>query len=368
MSFQQKPAGKFKISFGSFLVIIAASLFVGYRHLIEIFGGRDNIFLGFIIGFVLVIIIFCASKYGSYIAVNGYRERANLIKLNSDNKILYKEKSVSDKIHGNRSHEYTNKSLSENDHRDIDKFLKEYESHNIPKNKNEMESYPIFYLRLFLLDKCEEYYDEKNSYIYRKYLYDDMFNYLNFEEEVAETLHHLKKHTGPIVTVRSPGEALPPPEMHIVRISNTLWKKSIARLMRVSRLVILAVDPSEHVSWEIKAIYKILPPERVMLYLPPVRQENQGQWNAFVNATQDYFPNALPAELGDGIFLWFDNQGQVHMAEAKGMSHGAIALQDPVAMALQKALGAMDMWEKPPLFNLPTPPSAPPSHRRYAKP
>jgi hypothetical protein len=186
-----------------------------------------------------------------------------------------------------------------------------------------------------------------------------IFDHLRFEGQISETLQYLKNHTGPIIALRNPGEALPPADMQIVGIEEILWKKNVARLMRVSRLVILAVECDENVPWEVKAMYKILPPERVMLYFPPVDEERQHAWHVFINATQDYFPKALPERIGNSIFMWFDHQCELHIAEGRGWWR--------VVTALQQALGEMGMWEKPPPIHLPTPPPVPSSHRRHQK-
>jgi hypothetical protein len=338
----RQPSPKFYIALGTFLVMIAsfALVFSGviFAHIVE----SVNIFIGLIIGFITAILIITMRKYGSYIAVSGYRKLCNLIKtgINIDNREVEKHESPKGEIR-------------------VERFLEEYEKSNIPKSRNEMGAYPILYHRLFLLDQDKSSRNSKNIYISRQYSYELAFNYLRFEGQISETLHYLKNHTGPIIALRNPGEALPPADMQIVGIEEIFWKKNVARLMRVSRLVILAVECDENVPWEVKAMYKILPPERVMLYFPPADEERQHAWHVFINATQDYFPNALPERIGNGIFMWFDHQCELHIAEGRGWWC--------VVTALQQALGEMGMWEKPPPINLPTPPPAPTSHRRHQK-
>ncbi|TQM78218.1 hypothetical protein FHX81_0478 [Saccharothrix saharensis] len=95
-----------------------------------------------------------------------------------------------------------------------------------------------------------------------------MFGFLvsgrSAEEHVAEILRPV----GPLVAVGAPGERLP--HMGAVRLYLPYegWQEPVRELMRGSRLTVLTLGTSEGTMWELAEAFRLLSPQRLVLFIP----------------------------------------------------------------------------------------------------
>ncbi len=85
------------------------------------------------------------------------------------------------------------------------------------------------------------------------------------EEHLVKSLRRI----GPVITVGTPGEKLPPVGAGRLQMSPHSWQDEVRNLMRRARLVVLAMDPTPGTLWEfVEATYTIAP-QRLILLVPP---------------------------------------------------------------------------------------------------
>jgi hypothetical protein len=123
------------------------------------------------------------------------------------------------------------------------------------------------------------------------------------EEDVADILRPV----GPLVAVGAPGEQLPHVGAVRMYLPREAWQKPVRELMRRSRLTVLTLGISEGTMWELAEAFRLLPPHRLVLFIPALKKAEYQR----IRATASHLPEC-PA--------WLDTrhrtviQGVIHFA------------------------------------------------------
>jgi hypothetical protein len=86
-----------------------------------------------------------------------------------------------------------------------------------------------------------------------------------FEEELATRLRHI----GPVVALGKPGDVLPPIGASRSYVPDDEWKDRVASWVEEAALVVMLVDATDAVRWELSQVARSL--EKLWLILPPAR-------------------------------------------------------------------------------------------------
>lgn len=88
------------------------------------------------------------------------------------------------------------------------------------------------------------------------------------EEHVAEILRPV----GPLLAVGAPGERLPHVGAVRMYLPHDGWQEPVRELMRRSRLTALTLGTSEGTMWELAEAFRLLPPRRLVLFIPALKK------------------------------------------------------------------------------------------------
>ncbi|MEV5595667.1 hypothetical protein [Streptomyces sp. NPDC052496] len=103
------------------------------------------------------------------------------------------------------------------------------------------------------------------------------------EEHITDALRPV----GPLIAVGEPGETLPhvgAARMELPVEPRNAWRAPVHRLMRRSRLTVLTLGTSESALWELKEALSVLPPQRLVLFLPPMENATYARIRAAADA------------------------------------------------------------------------------------
>ncbi|MEU6225487.1 hypothetical protein [Streptomyces sp. NPDC047042] len=91
------------------------------------------------------------------------------------------------------------------------------------------------------------------------------------EEHIADALRPV----GPLVAVGAPGEVLPFAGAARMYLPKDEWEQPVRELMMRSRLVTLVLGSSLGTMWELSEAMRILPPQRLLLFVPGRMREEE---------------------------------------------------------------------------------------------
>jgi len=91
------------------------------------------------------------------------------------------------------------------------------------------------------------------------------------EEEISKIFYTI----GPLIAIGRPGEKLPPAGAVRVYADNLKWQSKVIELAKRSKLVIIIIDNSPGLLWELQNIPTIIGIERILLLLPPNKKERR---------------------------------------------------------------------------------------------
>ncbi|MFI1168148.1 hypothetical protein ACH4UM_32290 [Streptomyces sp. NPDC020801] len=91
------------------------------------------------------------------------------------------------------------------------------------------------------------------------------------EEHIADALRPV----GPMVAVGAPGEILPFAGAVRMYLPKTSWHQPVRQLMERARLVTLTLGSSAGTMWELSEAVRILPPQRLLLFVPGMMHEEE---------------------------------------------------------------------------------------------
>ena len=147
----------------------------------------------------------------------------------------------------------------------------------------------------------------------RKTRFDDPFGD-SMEMEITQRMVK----AGWVVAVGSPEERTPPPGANRLYIPSQDWQPKILELIKRARLVVLAVGETDGVLWELRQSFKLLAPEKLILFLPfqfAGAQSRTTMWRS-VRAIAAEEGVALPAEPASALFATFDSNWQGRMVDS----------------------------------------------------
>lgn len=88
------------------------------------------------------------------------------------------------------------------------------------------------------------------------------------EQQIATTL----RPAGTVVAVGAPGESLPYKGALRMYLAQD-WQPTVARLIRNARLVVVTLASSEGTMWELAEAMRTMPPQRLLLMVPPMKPD-----------------------------------------------------------------------------------------------
>lgn len=140
------------------------------------------------------------------------------------------------------------------------------------------------------------------------------------EEQLGDAL----KTIGPAIAVAPPAESLPPAGLPRLKLEPaTAWQEQVSELLKRARLVVLRCGPGRNsddgywpiyrvgggLGWEIAAVVKEVPPERLILLSP----FNEPEYQDFLDRVSVIFPHGLPLWIESRpvtgtvqSLIWFD--------------------------------------------------------------
>lgn len=95
-----------------------------------------------------------------------------------------------------------------------------------------------------------------------------MTGYLVSGRSAEEHLADILRPVGPLVAVGAPGERLPHVGAVRMYLPREAWQEPVRELMRRSRLTVLTLGTSEGTMWELAEALRLLPPQRLILFIP----------------------------------------------------------------------------------------------------
>jgi len=124
---------------------------------------------------------------------------------------------------------------------------------------------PFLFLRSFYDDQVSLTQDEAGNMFQRVLARGSFF--ANVDELLTERYWHI----GPVIAIGKPGEALPPLGAARAYLSGESWQTVVADLMKEARAIILALDYTEGVTWELRNARECGWLEKALLLIPPHR-------------------------------------------------------------------------------------------------
>lgn len=128
---------------------------------------------------------------------------------------------------------------------------------------------------------------------------------------------------GPVVSLPNPIQpSLPRGSVKTDLMSENDWQNAVRTLLADAALVVINIGATAGLSWEVRLALRQLPPERILLFVPPRyrrpplvplfgrRSGARRRYESFANEFEEYFPQPLPswAEVPrDSLFLAFDD-------------------------------------------------------------
>lgn len=161
---------------------------------------------------------------------------------------------------------------------------------------------PFLYLRSFELDES----DADNSFPVGGGL---TVPVNPWEGSVAQGLLD----AGPMVAIGRPGEKFATTGASRVYVSDDEWQDKVLELAEKAEMVFWVYGETEGLRWEISKLTAMLPPEKLVLALPvwqaPLKDRAK-YWDNLVAQIGHSFPNGLPNNIGDALFIAFNEHWQ----------------------------------------------------------
>lgn len=162
---------------------------------------------------------------------------------------------------------------------------------------------PIVYLRSFASDTLQ-LSDIKNAFV-GKTLAGTMAYWKDAGHMVTDLLTviaPMKELTAPETSWRLKPWAPSRPES--VAVGNDVWQRQILGWLVEAPLVVIQLDISAGLAWELEQVVRLVSPTKVLLVLPPT----QGEYDEIRAGVEGFFP--LPSTLPDSRLLTFNSKWQ----------------------------------------------------------
>jgi hypothetical protein len=182
---------------------------------------------------------------------------------------------------------------------------------------------------------------------------------LTEEEQIVRAFRDI----GPVITVGTPGERLPPPGAARLYIGDRDWKESVAELVCSAGAVVVRISESAYVApraifeiesgagltasleWEIASVIREVPPQQLFFLVAC----NDGVYGRFKAEARESFPQGLPALVGlEGrrgavrAVIGFEEDWQPHLHSLSRADTSLFrAVRYPVTSAIRDKLKAL---------------------------
>jgi hypothetical protein len=128
---------------------------------------------------------------------------------------------------------------------------------------------PILFLRPFHDDQVAVTRRHDRSLFERILCRSSLFS--NVDELLTEKYWHV----GPVIAVGKPGGALPPFGAARAYLTGASWQSAVASLMHEARVIVIVLDYSEGVTWELRQALQYGHLAKTLLLIPPHRHGDQ---------------------------------------------------------------------------------------------
>lgn len=167
---------------------------------------------------------------------------------------------------------------------------------------------PILFLRPFEIDQL--YVSNRHFLSKRK------FSIKSYEELLKKAVKNL----GPFVAIGKPGDKLAPLGAARAYVDDDNWQETVIKLFKKAKLVLIFIDESEGVLWELENAIKYLPPDKVILCLPLNRRGDKldkEKYKDFLKNHHSIFASTLPESIGEAQFIYFGKNWTPHLLSPK---------------------------------------------------
>jgi hypothetical protein len=177
---------------------------------------------------------------------------------------------------------------------------------------------PVLYLRSYADEAADlasdPYYADESLLVTfgRSFFWSRFSRRRSLEETFADRLGRL----GPVVAIGSPKDKTKILGAARLSIDPSVWKETVLRLLRESRLVIMRIGQTPGVMWEMEQAARIVPPERLVLYADFARMAGEGPKRtaqrraAFQEATKQFLREEIPLATLRRRFITFASDGR----------------------------------------------------------
>lgn len=180
---------------------------------------------------------------------------------------------------------------------------------------------PVLLLRSFLMDAVPAHsFDRKIGF----------FRFLNwmdkhtFEEYLAAEFEHI----GPVVAVGRPGETIAPSGAARAYLADDVWQDWVLTHAQSSQCVLMVVDDSPGMMWELKHIPELVGLQRVIFVVPPYPEDDIDEdvsqppggaagWRSRWATLRESFPILPEVPAGIGAVLYDEAGGPVLVESGK---------------------------------------------------
>lgn len=131
-----------------------------------------------------------------------------------------------------------------------------------------------------------------------------------FRRSKEQRLEKILKGIGPLVAIGRPGEELAELGAARMYVSDDDWQAVVEDLLGRAAAVVLQAGQSPGLRWEVEKAVSLVPPSRVLLFLPfrlVRRSRREAMYRNFLSWAQVFFPMPLPPKLGRSFFISFQD-------------------------------------------------------------
>ncbi len=122
---------------------------------------------------------------------------------------------------------------------------------------------------------------------------------------------------GPVYAIGKPGERIASSGAHREYVGDADWQATVLSRMENCQAVILQPSQTEGMKWEIDAVFRIVPLERILLVFaggPGMADDYENLKEHLEKSSSLRFPVSVPFR-NSPIFLWFERSGAVRWSE-----------------------------------------------------
>lgn len=142
--------------------------------------------------------------------------------------------------------------------------------HSMSEVRHKDTRAPFLFLRSFVDDQVDLTHREGSRNIFQRTLTGGSL-FANVDELLTERYWHI----GPVIAIGKPGEALPPLGAARAYLSGEPWQMVVANLMGLARAIIIVLDYTQGVTWELQQATRSGCLSKSLLLIPPHRHGDE---------------------------------------------------------------------------------------------